>query len=66
MVKDIADLLYDDVPDVISKLTRTALVAAEGCSLVVSDFAAIEARVVAWLAGGRLGIRRVQYSWENI
>ena len=51
VVKDIADLLYDDVPDVISKLTRTALVAAEGCSLVVSDFAAIEARVVAWLAG---------------
>lgn len=51
VVKDIADLLYDDVPDVISKLTRTALVASEGCSLVVSDFAAIEARVVAWLAG---------------
>lgn len=51
VVKDIADLLYDDVPDVISKLTRTALVASEGCSLAVSDFAAIEARVVAWLAG---------------
>lgn len=51
VVKDIADLLYDDVPDVISKLTRTALVASEGYSLVVSDFAAIEARVVAWLAG---------------
>ena len=51
VVKGIADLLYDDVPDVISKLTRTALVASEGCSLVVSDFAAIEARVVAWLAG---------------
>lgn len=51
VVKDIADLLYDDVSDVISKLTRTALVASEGCSLVVSDFAAIEARVVAWLAG---------------
>lgn len=51
VVKDIADLLYDDVPDVISKLTRTALVASKGRSLVVSDFAAIEARVVAWLAG---------------
>lgn len=51
VVKDIADLLYDDVPDVISKLTRTALVASEGCSLVVSDFAAIEARVLAWEAG---------------
>jgi DNA polymerase len=51
VIKDVADLLYDDVPDVISKLTRTALIAAEGCSLVVSDFAAIEARVIAWLAG---------------
>ena len=51
VVKGIADLLYDDVPDVISKLTRTALVAAEGCSLPVSDFSAIEARVLAWLAG---------------
>jgi len=51
VVKGIADLLYDDVPDVISRLTRTALIASEGCSLAVSDFAAIEARVVAWLAG---------------
>lgn len=51
VIKGVADLLYDDVPDVISKLTRTALVAADGCSLVVSDFAAIEARVIAWLAG---------------
>ncbi len=51
VVKDIADLLYDDVPDVISKLTRTALVAAEGCSLPVSDYSAIEARVLGWLAG---------------
>lgn len=51
VTKDVADLLYEDVPDVISRLTRTALVAAEGCSLVVSDFAAIEARVIAWLAG---------------
>lgn len=46
-----ADLLYEDVPDVISRLTRTALVAAEGHSLVVSDFSAIEARVLAWEAG---------------
>lgn len=46
-----AGLLYDDVADVISRLTRTALVAAEGYSLVVSDFSAIEARVLAWLAG---------------
>jgi DNA polymerase len=51
VIKGIANLLYDDVPDVISRLTRTALTAAEGCSLVVSDFASIEARVIAWLAG---------------
>lgn len=46
-----ADLLYDDVPDIISRLTRTALVAREGHSLIVSDFSAIEARVLAWEAG---------------
>lgn len=49
--KGIADLLYDDVQNVISQLVRTALVAADGHLLVVSDFAAIEARVIAWLAG---------------
>lgn len=47
----VADLLYDDVPDVISKLVRTALIAPEGKSFAVSDFAAIEARVLAWIAG---------------
>lgn len=49
--KGIADLLYDDVPEVISKLVRTALIAPPGRSLISSDFSAIEARVVAWLAG---------------
>lgn len=49
--KGLADLLYDDVPDIISRLTRTALVAREGYSLIVSDFSAIEARVLAWEAG---------------
>lgn len=49
--KGVADLLYDNLPDIISRLTRTALVAADGCSLVVSDFSAIEARVLAWEAG---------------
>lgn len=47
----VADLLYEDVPDVISKLVRTALVAAPGKTLCISDFAAIEARVLAWIAG---------------
>ena len=49
--KGVAGLLYDDVSDVISKLTRTALIADEGRELVVTDFAAIEARVLAWIAG---------------
>lgn len=49
--KGLAELLYDDVPDIISKLVRTALVAAPGNTLCISDFAAIEARVLAWIAG---------------
>lgn len=44
-------LLYYDVPDTLSQLVRTAFVPANGCKFVVSDFAAIEARVIAWLAG---------------
>jgi DNA polymerase bacteriophage-type len=51
VVKGVVDLLYDDVPEVISKLVRTALIASPGKSLVSVDFSAIEARVVAWLAG---------------
>jgi len=51
VVAGLADLLYNDVPDVISKLVRTSLIAAPGKSLVVSDFAAIEGRVLAWIAG---------------
>lgn len=49
--KGVGSLLYDDLPDVISRLTRTAIMAKEGHTLVVSDFSAIEARVLAWLAG---------------
>ncbi len=48
---DQVKLLYDDVPDTLSQLIRTAFVPAEGYKFVVSDFAAIEARVIAWLAG---------------
>ena len=44
-------LLYDDVPDTLSQLIRTAFVPAAGCKFIVCDFAAIEARVIAWLAG---------------
>ena len=44
-------LLYDSVTDVLSELIRTAFVPAEGKKFIVADFAAIEARVIAWLAG---------------
>jgi DNA polymerase len=45
------ELLYDSVPEVLSELIRTAFVPKEGRKLVVADFSAIEARVIAWLAG---------------
>jgi DNA polymerase len=45
------ELLYDSVPEVLSELIRTAFVPKEGKKLVVADFSAIEARVIAWLAG---------------
>lgn len=44
-------LTYDDVGDVLGNLIRTAFVASPGKKLIVSDLAAIEARIVAWLAG---------------
>lgn len=43
--------IYDSVPDVLSELIRTAFVPYEGGKFIVSDFSAIEARVIAWLAG---------------
>ena len=45
------EMIYDSVPDVLSQLIRTALVAKPGHTFLVSDYAAIEARVIAWLAG---------------
>lgn len=44
-------LLYGNVPDTLSQLIRTAFIPSEGRKLVVADFSAIEARVIAWLAG---------------
>ena len=44
-------LLYDSIPDVLSQLIRTAFVPRQGMKFVVSDFSAIEARVLSWLAG---------------
>ena len=46
-----AKLLYDNIPQVLSELIRTAFVPRNGMKFVVSDFSAIEARVIAWLAG---------------
>lgn len=45
------ELLYDSIPDVLSQLIRTAFVPRKGMKFVVSDFSAIEARVLSWLAG---------------
>lgn len=44
-------LLYGNVPDTLSQLIRTAFIPSEGYKFVVADFSAIEARVIAWLAG---------------
>ncbi len=48
---DALEMLYEDVPDTLSQLIRTAFVPRSGAKFIVSDFSAIEARVIAWLAG---------------
>ncbi len=48
---DALKLIYGNVPDTLSQLIRTAFVPSPGNLLVVADFSAIEARVIAWLAG---------------
>ncbi len=45
------DLLYEDIPDTLSQLIRTAFIPEEGKKFYVADFSAIEARVIAWFAG---------------
>lgn len=45
------EMLYEDVPDTLSQLIRTAFVPKPGYKFIVADFSAIEARVIAWLAG---------------
>lgn len=53
---DTLDSLYDSIPNVLSELIRTAFIPKPGCKFIVADFSAIEARVIAWLAGE---------SWRN-
>ncbi|UWH01288.1 DNA polymerase [Corynebacterium silvaticum] len=48
---DALELLYDSVPDTLSQLIRTAFIPSAGCRFIVTDYSAIEARVIAWLAG---------------
>ncbi len=48
---DALTLLYDSIPEVLSELIRTAFIPQEGMKFIVADFSAIEARVIAWLAG---------------
>ena len=47
---DTLEMLYDNVPDTLSQLIRTAFIPPEGCKFVICDYSAIEARVIAWLA----------------
>ena len=44
------EMLYDSVPEVLSELIRTAFVPKPGCKFIVSDFSAVEARVLSHLA----------------
>ena len=46
-------MLYEDIPDTLSQLIRTAFVPQNGRKFIVADFSAIEARVIAWFAGER-------------
>ncbi|MCI6921464.1 MAG: DNA polymerase [Lachnospiraceae bacterium] len=48
---DLVELLYPSTPEVLSELIRTAFVAKSGCRFIISDFSAIEARVLAWMSG---------------
>ena len=54
---DAVSLLYEDIPDTLSQLIRTAFVPQDGRKFIVADFSAIEARVIAWIAGERWRIK---------
>lgn len=48
---DMVESIYENTPDILSQLIRTMLIAKPGHQFIVADFSAIEARVLAWLAG---------------
>lgn len=48
---DLLEMMYDDPSDILSQCIRTAIIPAPGKKFIVSDFSAIEARVIAWVAG---------------
>lgn len=50
---DLLELLYGSIPNTLSQLIRTALIPKKGCRFIVSDFSAIEAVIIAWLADER-------------
>lgn len=50
---EVLALLFDNVPDVLSQLIRTAFIPSKGSRFIVADFSAIEAKIIAWLAGER-------------
>lgn len=54
---DALELLYEDIPDTLSQLIRTAFVPQNNNKFIVADFSAIEARVLAWLAGEKWRIK---------
>ena len=54
---DALAMLYEDIPDTLSQLIRTAFVPQGGRKFIVADFSAIEARVIAWIAGERWRIK---------
>lgn len=54
---DALEILYDDIPDTLSQLIRTAFVPQENNKFIVADFSAIEARVLAWFAGEKWRIK---------
>lgn len=54
---DALSMLYEDIPDTLSQLIRTAFVPQDGRKFIVADFSAIETRVIAWIAGERWRLR---------